>query len=306
MYQIPSPKSDSFREFRSVVLQPSVVETLATASGLPMLAVRDRLTTSLAEAAQTLRVLAGTCVPEGGRVLEVGAGLGLTSAFLSRSGLDVTALEPAGSGFEDHELIAPALATAIEARQDTLGIGAEALRRDQHGRFDLIFSNNVLEHVPDLGAVLAAMAGVMSDEGCMVHSCPNYTIPFEPHFGVPLVPLRPALTARILPASMRDTGLWHSLNFVRAADIVADAEVLGMVVTFRRGLLAASIDRLTLDPEFRSRHRLLARVGSVVSALGVTAALRRLPPRFSTPMDFMLTKRDMAGAPISRWLAAER
>lgn len=306
MHQIPSPTSDSFRDFRAEVLQPSVVEMVAAASGLPVPAVRDRVATSLAEAAQTLRVLAGTSVPEGGRVLEVGAGLGLTSAFLARSGVDVTALEPAGSGFEDHELIAPALATAIDARPDTLAIGAEALRRDEHGRFDLIFSNNVLEHVPDLSAVLAAMTGVMADEGCMVHSCPNYTIPFEPHFGIPLVPLRPALTARVLPASMRDSGLWHSLNFVRAVDIAADAEALGLVVTFRRGLLAASLDRLTLDPEFRSRHRLLARAGSVISAVGVTAALRRLPPRFSTPMDFMLTKRAVSGDSISRWLAAER
>lgn len=123
------------------VLQPSVVELVAAASGLPVPAVRDRLATSLAEAAQTLRVLAGTSVPDGARALEVGAGLGLTSAFFSRSGPGVTALEPAGSGFEDHELIAP----AIDARPATPGIGAEALRRDEHGRFDLIVSNNVLE-----------------------------------------------------------------------------------------------------------------------------------------------------------------
>lgn len=261
---------------------------------------------ALAEASQTLRVLNGLSVPAAGRLLEVGAGLGLVSLFLSRCGFDITALEPAGSGFEDHERFAPSLASALDASVQHLAIGAEDLCVDEHGQFDLIFSNNVLEHVPDLSAVLAAMTGVMADEGCMVHSCPNYTIPFEPHFGIPLVPLRPALTARVLPASMRDSGLWHSLNFVRAADIAVDAETLGLVVTFRRGLLAASIDRLTLDPEFRSRHRLLARVGSVVSAVGVTAALRRLPPRFSTPMDFMLTKRAASGDSISRWLAAER
>jgi len=288
---IPSPDSDAFRAYRSRVLQPDLVDELAATLAMPVPVVSARVSMAMAEAAQTLRVVDGATIPDDGRVLEVGAGLGLTSAFLSLSGFDVTALEPSGSGFEEHEQFAPVLRKMLGSDHHTLDVGAEFLTPAANGSFALIFSNNVIEHVDDVGAVIAALAGVLDPSGVMIHSCPNYSVPFEPHFGIPLVPIRPALTARLLPGSVRDSGLWKSLNFVRARDLDRIASENNLGITFRRGLLAVSLDRLANDAEFRSRHALLGRIGRILSAVGVTAAVRRLPPRFATPMDVTLVRR---------------
>jgi hypothetical protein len=115
----------------------------------------------------------------------------------------------------------------------------------------------------------------------MVHNCPNYTVPYEPHFGIPLLPIRPASTQRVLPSSITSTGLWRSLNFVTARDVRRIAARHGATVEFERGLLADSIDRFA-EPEFAARH---PGIGRVAGALGVlTPALRRLPPGLATPM----------------------
>jgi 2-polyprenyl-3-methyl-5-hydroxy-6-metoxy-1,4-benzoquinol methylase len=70
------------------------------------------------------------------------------------------------------------------------------------GTFDLIFSNNVFEHVRDVQAALATLGALLRPGRVMVHNCPNYDVPYEPHFGIPLLPLRPASTARVLPKSI--------------------------------------------------------------------------------------------------------
>ena len=120
-----------------------------------------------------------------------------------------------------------------------------------------------------------------SGDRTSVHNCPNYAVPYEPHFGIPLLPFRPASTARVLPRGITSTGLWQSINFVTARDVRRVAARHGATVTFEHGLLADAIDRLN-EPEFVARHRALGRMARVLGVL--TPALRKLPPGLSTPM----------------------
>jgi hypothetical protein len=290
---VPRATSSSFVAFVDTVTDPSLLDRLAKRCGLPVAHLRDRLVTAAAESAQTLRVLAGAAIEPGQRIIEIGAGLGLTSAYLSSCGFDVTGLEPGGVGFEENSSVAQHLADLAQWTYRVLPIGVEALDPVRHGTFSLVYSNNVLEHVDDVAS-----------DGAMVHSCPNYSIPYEPHFGRPLVPVRPRWTARVLPASIRDDSVWRSLNFIRARDVQTLARALHLDVHFRSGALATSLERLGTDAEFRARHRALGSVAVVMRRMGLLTLVRRMPSTWSTPMDFMLCPAGTEPSRVETWLTA--
>ena len=270
----------AFDAFRDQVLSPERIATLASEAEVDAEWLESMLTVSLGESDYTMRWLA-PWLENGPRILEVGAGLGLTSAYLSSTGFEICSLEPGGLGFERYERVNPLLRASLGITHPHLGVAIEDVTTEHAGTFDLIFSNNVLEHVRDVETALVTLGALLRPGGVMVHNCPNYDVPYEPHFGIPLLPLRPASTARVLPRSITSTGLWQSINFVTARDVRRVAARHGATVTFERGLLADAIDRLR-EPEFVARHRTLGRLARVLGLL--TPALRKLPPGLSTPM----------------------
>jgi len=272
--------SQPFDDFRRTVLANDRLDELATAADVEPEWLHSTLKVSLEETEYTLQWLAAW-LRDPGRVLEVGAGLGLTSAYLASSGVDVCSVEPGGVGFERYERVNPLLRSSLDITHPHVAVTVEEITTADLGTFDLVFSNNVLEHVDDVEAALGALSALLRPGGVMVHNCPNYDVPYEPHFGIPLLPIRPASTARVLPGSITSTGLWDSLNFVTAREVRRIAARRGATVRFERGLLGDAIDRFT-EPEFAARHPALGRVAGVLGAL--TPALRRLPPGLATPM----------------------
>jgi len=235
----------------------------------------------------------------GKRILEVGAGTGLLSIFLRLQGHDVTALDPSLGGFEPHERVA-AFARDWFRAQDLpfLRIGAAALDPTAHGRFDLIFSVNALEHIPDFEAAFAGMAAVLAPQGRMIHLCPNYLVPYEPHFGLPLVPLAPRATALLMP-SLKASGLWRSLNFVTHRRVRRCAAAAGLTVEFAPRMMLRAFERLDRDPIYRERQRgLVTMVFGMLRALGLLRLIGALPYQLSTPMLFELTHARASASPL--------
>ena len=272
-------------------LSEPTVDRIATELELDAGWLAERVRTSLFEASAAAKRIEHL-LPEDGRILEVGAGLGLLSAALAMLGQDVVALEPAGPGFDSNRELSPTIRRETAVGYDLLPIPAEELRPEIHGHFDLAFSINVLEHVPDPTEALRRLDACLAPRAVMLHTCPNYRVPFEPHFGIPLLPIRPAATRRLLPSSIRDTGLWHSLNFVTARDVDELASRLLADVRFQPSELAYTLDRLATDEMFRGRHPRIARLAPGLERIGARAALGRLPPRWSTPMTFEWRHRD--------------
>ena len=129
------------------------------------------------------------------------------------------------------------------------------------------------------------MADVLEPSGLMVHVCPNYAFPYDPHFGIPLVPFRPDLTAMVLPRRIARSGAWHSLNFISAARLKRLTAQYGLEARFETGQLADMIRRVQDDPVFAERHGgFAAALLKATRTLGVEQAARMLPVWIDSPM----------------------
>lgn len=280
---------DQLERYLSGVDLDRVAAAVAAGTGLELAAARSHVATHVGEVRVALRFV-GPTIASGMRVLEIGSGIGLFAGFLRSIDVDIVELEPVGTGFQFIGEARTALADYTQPSSH-LEIGVEDLDPTAHGRFDLIFSLNVLEHVADWRVALERCASVLGERGQMMHAHPNYTVPYEPHFGVPLMPGRPALTSRFLPDRIADSETWTSLNWITARQVRRWCSAHSMEIEFRKAVLADALDRLITDDLFRERHRGLAGRAAVLGArLGLAAPLRRLPPALASPVEYTIRR----------------
>lgn len=241
------------------------------------------------EAEKALEMIEPHLAP-GLRLLEIGGGAGLVHARLRARGFDVISLEPGGAGFGDRHRAGLRLLHHLEIDpRGWLQTGIE----DFTGvpPFDVIFSYFVLEHLADLDRSFRAMAALLAPGGLMVHCCPNYVVPYEPHYNLLLVPGRPRLTALFRPGLSR-AGLWRGLNFITARQVAGLCARHGLTPNFRPGMGARACERLLADPLFAARKRGMAWPVAQLRKTGLLALLRHLPPALATPMEFSAVRAD--------------
>lgn len=107
------------------------------------------------------RVLA--CLPEGGRVLDVGCGFGTLLARLAgRAGYRAGV-----------ELSATAAEAAARVADEVANLALTAPLPFPPASFDVVVCADVLEHLPDPGAALASVARLCRPGGAVVVSVPN-------------------------------------------------------------------------------------------------------------------------------------
>lgn len=261
---------------------------VATAINRSLFEIQKTYEIAVAESRQTLSLLQELEFELGDRVLEVGAGYGLASICLAMMGFEVVALEPGGIGFEENRLASIAFAESCGVLLSHISESAETFDFSQTEKFRLIVSNNVLEHIPDVDRALTNLNHALSTDGVMVHSCANYSFPFEPHFGIPLVPMIPRLTSRLLPLSIVSSGLWQSLNFIKYSQVKRNSRRSQMTCRFRKGTMSKSIKRLRLDQEFSERHAAISRLVRWKLLYRLLLLVTSIPRRFATPMDFII------------------
>ena len=224
----------------------------------------------------------------GQRVLEIGCGIGVLSTFLIDEGFNLTGIEPGSSGFGFMPQIGAEILKLSPQWPGLcwLDIGAKQLNPAQHGMFDLIYSVNVLEHVSDLEGAFRGMSSVLAPGGSMIHMCPNYFVPYEPHFGIPLIPFKPRATRMLFPETVKKyPGIWDELNFITAGRVKRLALANRMNVSFDGGVLASMLRRFERDPVFRRRQGALAALAHrIISGLKLTTLLGAVPGAYMTPM----------------------
>lgn len=141
----------------------------------------------------------------GARVLEIGAGTGDQAAELKRRGFDVIAIELAESGYAGNRVFP---ITDYDGRTIPL----------PDASVDIVFSSNVLEHVPDLKRMHSEIRRVLRPAGYCVHVMPTHawrfwtTLASYPDAAAYLVTAVPDLVPHALPAGeelQRLRRAWH-------------------------------------------------------------------------------------------------
>ena len=232
-------------------------------------------------------------VPAGCRILEVGAGAMLLSAYLASHGYRVTALEPLTADFS---WFAP-LQGDVVAFCARNGIALE--RSDQFAedyvapeRYDLIFTIHVLEHMRDPLRALENMHRSLATPGVLVAVCPNYDVPFEPHLGIVLVGRSKPLNARLYPRRVAaKPELWAGLFFIRYSRLRGHLQASNIRFAFSRGVVRDMFLRLGQDRFLYARMPAFVRwTYQALRRTGMIGLMAWLPIRLQTPMELVVTK----------------
>jgi 2-polyprenyl-6-hydroxyphenyl methylase/3-demethylubiquinone-9 3-methyltransferase len=141
----------------------------------------------------------------GSRVLDVGCGGGILSESMARAGAEVLGIDLA------KEVLAVAELHALETgvRVAYAAIGAEEIARQKAAAFDLVTCMELLEHVPDPSATVAALAAAVRPGGHVIVSTLNRT---PTAFAVAIIGAE--YVARVLPR-----GTHEYLKFIRPSEL---------------------------------------------------------------------------------------
>lgn len=159
---------------------------------------------------------------KGLRVLDIGCGAGLLAEALAAAGAEVTAIDLA------EEAVG---AARQHAEQQGLSIDyrvcpAEELAAEIPGRFDLVCCLEMLEHVPDPEAIVAACAQLVRPGGDVVFSTINRN---AKAFALAIFAAEQIL--RLIPPGTHDYA-----KLIKPSELCEWARVVGLRVTEMRGL----------------------------------------------------------------------
>lgn len=222
-------------------------------------------------------------------ILEVGCGTGFLLSQLAEKYDDISfsGVEPIGSGFSQFE----GTLNAIESRYKNIKFirkRIEDIKSDT--KYDLIYSVNVFEHLDDWREAIDICVSMLNANGRLVILCPNYWIPYESHFSLPIIGTK-SLTHKVFSKKILEKeeafdarGLWDSLNFVTAPQIKNYCNSKDYRLEFDTDIMARMLDRLDEDPEFKKRQNSLAVIAILANRCGAGRILRSLPARWGAYM----------------------
>ena len=122
--------------------------------------------------------------------------------------------------------------------------------------------------------------------------------PYEPHFGIPLVPIAPRSIAIFLP-KLKDSELWQSLNFITAARLNRACIAQGLMMNLEPGVMLRTFTRFDTDPEFRHRQgsSFVFKIFLFLKFTGLLCLLGKLPASWGTPMVAKISRRESNSRP---------
>ena len=148
------------------------------------------------------------------RVCDVGCGGGILSESMARAGAHVLGIDLAQAVLDVAELHALESAVTVQYRP----VAAEDLARERPAAFDLVTCMEMLEHVPDPAASLAALATLVKPGGDVIVSTLNRNLRA---FAVAIVGAE--YVARMLPR-----GTHEYLKFIRPSELARWGRAAGL------------------------------------------------------------------------------
>ncbi len=159
----------------------------------------------------------------GARVLDVGCGGGLLSEALAQAGAQVTAIDLAPDLVKIARLHGLESGVKVDYRVQSV----EALAAEQPGAFDAVTCMEMLEHVPDPGAIVVSCAALLKPGGRLFVSTLNRT---PAAFALAIVGAE--YIARLLPK-----GTHQYRDFIRPSELAAWMREAGLELEDVSGLM---------------------------------------------------------------------
>ena len=243
----------------------------------------------LEEAELTLSLIKDLAFTKESALLEVGSGLGLVYAFLKKQGFNIYGVEPSDSGFDGYFNAAVQIFKVLGVDGSNFYPLAAKECPQLNQQFDIIFSNNVLEHIPELEQSFSAMKLVLKPKGVMVHNTVNYLVPYEAHLKILLVPFFPRVTEFFKP-SLKKSDLWNSLNFITTSRLKKLCKFNRLNIKFKNDILLKTFLRLDSDPEFAHRQKYFIIPYKILKITKLIKLIDKIPVALTTPITFTLRK----------------
>ena len=159
---------------------------------------------------------------QGRTVLDIGCGGGLMAEAMASRGAKVTGIDLSEGALKVARLHLKESGRQVDYRH----VSAEALAAELPGHFDIITCLEMLEHVPDPGSVIRAIASMLRPGGQVVFSTLNRT---PKAFGLAI--LGGEYLLRLIPA-----GTHEYAKFIRPSELDAWARETGLVHRHSTGL----------------------------------------------------------------------
>ena len=198
----------------------------------------------------------------GKKLLEIGSGFGVSLAvMLKQFAVDAYGIEPASQGFDASYICAREVLSANDLDPSRLidAVGESIPFPDR--TFDVVYSNNVLEHTSDPAKVLSEAVRVLKPGGKLYIEVPNYLAYFEGHY---LVPQPPILWNGLLP-------FWVRVVFRRDPAFARTLRTEINPIWLRKTLSTIDL-RYAIDVQSLGEERFLDRIGKPFAFQTATVA----------------------------------
>ena len=225
----------------------------------------------------------------GSYVIEVGSGIGLLSLHLASLGFEVTAFEPQSSGFNQMNAMRSFIsenwkpsAPQVEFREASLNQTTQLEKLA-----DYIFAINVIEHVHNFEELITHAVKAKTPEATMRIVCPNYSIPYEPHFNIPII-FTTRITKFIFGHKIHNSKIpdsdefWGDLSWPTQKKLKKILKSKGWNVEFSRDATHEYLNRAFSDSDFIVRKGRI--IGSLFKLISVLVKIVRFVPLAYLPV----------------------
>lgn len=243
------------------------------------------LRTYIGEAEFYFGLLKSNLTSTQGKVFEVGSGVGLLAMLASSLGVHVLAFEPESAGFGNMQQMNFLLRRAwcgpsvdVDWIYDRVGendprIGSPA---------SFAYAINVIEHVPLEKEFFRSVMSNLRPGGSFRFICPNYSLPYEPHFEIPTL-WNKRVTELVLGRKIRSSSIpnalemWDELSWPTVGRLTRLFREMNLEFEFGSEASERFLRRPFEDQSFIERKGKLLGSGMRLVGSVLQPSVRRLP-----------------------------
>ena len=215
-------------------------------------------------------------LPTGSHLVEIGSGIGLLSLNLASRGFVVTAFEPQASGFNEMHQMRDLVTNNWKGPLPKINFSDISVNKSTKldSPADYLYAINVIEHVPDYRTLIHDALNQVTSQGVFRIICPNYSIPYEPHFEIPVI-VSKKLTFRVFRRKIEKSEIpkskefWQDLSWPTQRGLKRYLKSIGVEFEFSREATNFYVNRALSDSSFVNRKGLL--FGSLIKGFAISA-----------------------------------